>query len=171
MSFKNIPEHIKKHKTASLDQEAIRIFALGRPADAITHILRRLSRSERVDFYFYALTKVSLRSYKLGIELLKSSIDTILTTQNKEFANDYRKNFTSYSTFDIVANDIITEAISNPEHMDETFSRRNLIFMLYGGTLLENIQDTTGKLYTEALADLLEFKYNNTTFRLMYAKN
>lgn len=171
MSFKNVPENIKKLAGGTPEEVAIKLYKQGFYPRSVAVVLNNMVSKQRVAFFLYAIQKTPLRAYKQGLDLLKNATQTLLNTDDialgQRLLKEYRKNFPTNSKFDIIANHIIDEVFYTPNNVSD-YSRDEILHIIYDFPY--TFQNDYKQQYTEALADLLEFQFNNKNFRLMYGK-
>lgn len=164
MRFINLPENIKKIQNEKLINKSIALYKKGLPILAFKVLIDNLSKKDLIDYYLYILEKSHLNCYKNGIILLKESIQNYYKTPKlnsfKIIAENFSKNLNKFNS---AATNIIYA-------INEEQSHYQLVVLLNAIYNKEFILDDRIS-FKLAIADLLEYKFNNKLFRLLYVNN
>lgn len=156
MKFNNLPAKVKR----SPEQKAIAAYKSRNTYVALQIVLEDMTVEESVRFFIHALKNTKFKTYRLGIENLENAVESFFLTKDPGILTKFQKTLgDSNDAFSSVCMGIAT-LLTSKETLDFSWVS-NIPIITY--------ETSYGEDYPRhMISDLLAFKYNNTSFRLLY---
>lgn len=157
MKFNNLPAKVKR----TPEQNAILAFKAHNHFEALQIVLGDMTMEQQIRFFIHSFKVTKFKTYRMGIENLENTVENFLLTKDVYLVTKYKRSLQgSNDAFTCVCDGIATYLIKNEELNMEWLM--NIPIITY--------ETSYGPGYERKLmADILEFRYNNTNFGLLYA--
>ena len=159
MKFKNLPNKVKR----TPEQNAMAAFRAGSPINSLIIVLEDMTLDQMIDFFVHALKTTKFKTYRMGIENLEEAVRTFRLTHDNFLLTKVKRTFSGNDHFNSICTGILTLLGDATLKADPSWVSV-IPAMIYEVSYGEDF----GK---QMISAILEFKYNNKNFGLLYAGN
>lgn len=168
MTFKNNPLNVKGK--AGKQTLALAHYRAGSAYNAILVVLSDMNTDQHIQFHLEALKKSKYKIYTLGLVNLENAINNYYKDKDSVKLFRVKRTFEDNTAFGNICCAMLTLIESKEKALKKDYSWISQI----GYTIYCIPEDMNGAGHDEGLksflADILEYRYNNKNFRLIYGK-